>query len=105
MMILLSRTHTEDYKLDTRLKKGDRVKLRGREPEGVIETMGSDNHWVCVHWDNNKKGPKYVHEFELQTWHERFQEYLKKANKEAARRIDEDIMDELNRGLQSGYAA
>lgn len=46
--------------------KGDRVKLKGREPTGTVKTTGKDDHWVCVEWDKNKKGPKYVHEFELE---------------------------------------
>ena len=47
------------------LDRGDRVKLKGREPCGVIQTM-DDDHWVCVQWDKNKPGPKFVHEFELE---------------------------------------
>ena len=50
------------------MAKGDRVKLRGREPSGVIKTMDRDSHWVCVLWDKtgDKTGPKYVHEYELE---------------------------------------
>ena len=48
------------------MAKGDRVKLRGREPSGVIKTMDRDSHWVCVIWDEGKIGPKYVHEYELE---------------------------------------
>lgn len=48
------------------LKRGDRVKLKSRDPEGFIESM-DDEHWVRVNWDKDKKGPKYVHEFELQS--------------------------------------
>ncbi len=46
------------------MEKGDRVKLKGRDPEGYISTMDKESHWVCVNWD--KQGPKYVHEFELE---------------------------------------
>jgi hypothetical protein len=49
-----------------KINKGDRVKLKGREPQGVVKTMGKDDHWVRVDWDADKKGPKYVHEFELE---------------------------------------
>ena len=48
------------------MNKGDRVKLRGREPTGTVWKMGKDDHWIQVEWDQNKKGPKYVHEFELE---------------------------------------
>ena len=48
------------------MKKGDRVKLKGREPVGYVKTMDKDgNHWIRVEWDEGKEGPKYVHEFEL----------------------------------------
>ena len=48
------------------MKKGDRVKLKGREPIGFVKTMGSDNDWIRVNWDEGKEGPKYVHKFELE---------------------------------------
>ncbi len=48
------------------LKKGDRVKLKGRIPEGVIKTMGVDNTWVVVDWDEGKEGPKYVDLYEVE---------------------------------------
>ena len=47
------------------MKKGDRVKLKGREPHGVIRAMSADQ-WVRVDWDEGKEGPKYVHELELE---------------------------------------
>ena len=48
------------------MEKGDRVKLKGREPIGSVKTMGKDDHWIRVEWDEGKEGPKYVHEFELE---------------------------------------
>jgi hypothetical protein len=48
------------------VKKGDRVKLKGREPIGYVKTMGSDNNWIRVNWDKGKEGPKYVDKFELE---------------------------------------
>ena len=54
------------------MKKGDRVKLKGREPCGVVDTMAVNYEigylgvWVCVRWDADKPGPKYVHELELE---------------------------------------
>ncbi len=47
-------------------QKGDRVKLRGREPEGIVKTFGLSPEWVVVGWDTDKPGPKYVHELELE---------------------------------------
>lgn len=51
---------------DARLKKGDRVKLKGRDPKGIIYTMSSNDYWVCVTWDKGNRGPKYVHGLELE---------------------------------------
>lgn len=49
------------------MKKGDRVKLKGRIPEGIVRAIREDTHWVSVVWDQGKEGPKYVHEYELDT--------------------------------------
>ena len=41
------------------IKRGDRVKLRGREPFGTLKTM-SPAEWCVVEWESEKPGPKYV---------------------------------------------
>ena len=47
-------------------KRGDRVKLKGRIPFGVIHKMNDDDKWVTVEWDNSAPGPKYCHLYELE---------------------------------------
>ena len=44
--------------------RGDRVKLKGRKPVGVIKTMGKNDNWVRVDWDCGRQGPKFVHLYE-----------------------------------------
>lgn len=38
---------------------GDRVKLRGREPYGIIERI-NDMDWTFIKWESNPPGPKIV---------------------------------------------
>lgn len=45
-------------------KEGDRVKLRGREPTGIISNINSTNNWTKVKWDD--KGPLICHLYELE---------------------------------------
>lgn len=53
-------------KLPTR---GDSVKLRGREPRGVIAKMDEETQWVTVDWDKGfTVGPRYVHLLELENY-------------------------------------
>lgn len=47
------------------MKVGQRVKLKGREPTGIIKAFGLSPQWVSVDWDSGVKGPKYVHVLEL----------------------------------------
>ena len=49
---------------DAELKRGDKVKLKSRKPEGVIKTMDEDSRWVCVEWTIS--GPMYVDMLELE---------------------------------------
>lgn len=46
--------------------RGDRCRLRGRSPAGVLRTIDPDTNWAVVEWDAGKEGPKYVHLFELE---------------------------------------
>ncbi len=53
--------------LDTKLpKRGSKVKLKGRNPFGVIKTMDEESKWVHVEWNKNTPGPKYCHLYELE---------------------------------------
>jgi hypothetical protein len=45
--------------------KGDRVKLRGREPVGILSHR-EPNGWANVKWDEGCCGPKIVHINELE---------------------------------------
>lgn len=46
---------------------GDKVRLRGRDPVGVIKAIGGpSNKWVAVKWDIEKSGPGMVHINELE---------------------------------------
>jgi len=53
-------------KLKEQISHGDRVKLKGRVPAGVIEKMGVDSKWVSVNWDKETPGPKYCHLYEVE---------------------------------------
>lgn len=45
-------------------ERGDRVKLRGKVPQGILGTMNNLS-WCCVDWDNGV-GPKFCHIKELE---------------------------------------
>ena len=50
------------------MKRGDRVKLKGRTPQGTVLRMAGiekKDMWAHVDWDEGKEGPKYVAELEL----------------------------------------
>jgi uncharacterized protein YodC (DUF2158 family) len=47
------------------LQIGDRVKLRGRSPKGIISKISS-NTWVRVVWDIGSEGPRFVDIRELE---------------------------------------
>ncbi len=46
------------------LDRGNKVKLKGRDPQGVI--YSKNGSWVVVRWDKDKLGPAIVHELELE---------------------------------------
>ena len=46
------------------LKIGERVRLRGRPPVGVLLWVG-DRLWSRVEWDGAVSGPRIVHLLEL----------------------------------------
>jgi len=57
------------YTVFVDIRVGDRVKLKGREPQGIVvstrDYMGSDI-WVRVDWDpDGAQGPKYVSVLEI----------------------------------------
>lgn len=45
---------------------GDRVRLRGREPVGVLRQIDAESSWARVEWDSDAKGPDICHLRELQ---------------------------------------
>lgn len=44
---------------------GDRVKLRGRQPKGMVETVNAVTKWCRVRWDKGD-GPTICHLDELE---------------------------------------
>lgn len=44
---------------------GDRVKLRGQNPRGVLEFF-DNRKWAQVQWDEAFAGPALVHLYELE---------------------------------------
>jgi hypothetical protein len=45
--------------------KGDRCKIRGRQPTGKLRHIDAAN-WCWVDWEQGPKGPRVVHLFELE---------------------------------------
>ena len=48
------------------VKVGDRVKLRGRLPTGVLRHVDPVSKWARVEWDSEAVGPQIVHFKELE---------------------------------------
>ncbi len=45
-------------------ERGERVRLRGREPVGVLVRYDPESNWATVEWDAT--GPKICHRRELE---------------------------------------
>lgn len=48
------------------LQIGERVRLRGREPRGVLRRVNESSLWAQVEWDAETPGPKHCHLKELE---------------------------------------
>ncbi len=45
---------------------GDRVRLRGRAPVGIVKWIGNEMSWCEVEWDAGPQGPRLVHLHEIE---------------------------------------
>ena len=48
-----------------KVKPGDTIKLRGREPYGTAERVTAHG-WLVVKWQSDKAGPQFVHVDEVE---------------------------------------
>lgn len=46
-------------------KEDQRVRLRGRDVEGMVTYIG-ENGWTLVNWDKPKSAPMWCHQNELE---------------------------------------